>query len=165
MFKLLTKQLDNCENMIFLDGKDINKFSSEYLKSKICYVSQKEYLFTDTIENNIKLYKKVDEKDFKKALKVSMVDKILEKRNINLNYILEENGHNLSGGERQKIILARTLLTNKDFIILDETMNEIDILSERKIIKKIKTEYNKTLVLISHRKDNKDLFNKYVEIK
>lgn len=165
IFKLLTKQIKCKDNMIFLDNKDINKFSSKYLKEKICYVSQKEYIFTDTIENNIKLYNNTSKEKLDKVLKITMVDKILEKRNIDLNYILEENGHNLSGGERQKILLARTLLTDKEFIVLDETMNEIDIDSERKIINRIKTEYNKTLVLISHRKDNKDLFNKCIEIK
>ena len=91
-----------------------------------------------------------------------MVDKIMKDRNINLNYILEENGHNLSGGDRQKILLARTLARNIDYIILDETTSEIDIESERKIIERIFAEYNKTLILISHRCSNDDLFSKKV---
>ena len=64
----------------------------------------------------------------------------------------------------KKILLARTLLSKSDFIILDETMNEIDVNSERKILKNIMTEYNKTIILISHRLDNKDLFDKFIKI-
>ena len=108
------------------------------------------------------MYKNVKKKELDKVLKITLLDKVLKDRNISLDYILEENGHNLSGGERQKILLARTLLRNTDFIILDETMNEIDIESERRIIENIKTEYDKTLILISHRKSNNDLFNKTV---
>ena len=86
------------------------------------------------------------------------------KMNIFLHYLLEENGHNISAGERQRILLARALLRNTDFIILDETMNEIDIDSERKILERIIAEYNKTIILVSHRNSNIDLFDKRVVI-
>ena len=66
---------------------------------------------------------------------------------------------------RQKILLARTLLRKIDFIIFDETTSEIDIETERKILNNIKTEYNKTIVFISHRDSNIDLFNKKVLLK
>ena len=164
LFKALTKQLKINNNTILLDNRKLSQYSNTYIKNKICYVSQNEYIFTDTIKNNILMFKKISKNKLNKILKVCMVDKILEDRNIDLNFLLEENGHNLSGGERQKILLARTLVKESDYIILDETMNEIDIESERKIIKNIKTEYNKTLILISHRLDNSDLFNKCIKI-
>ena len=94
-----------------------------------------------------------------------MIDKMLKDRNIDINFILEENGQNISGGEKQKILLARSLLRNKKILILDETMNEIDVNSEREIIKNIKTEYKITLILISHRNINSDLFDKVINIK
>lgn len=164
LFKALTKQIDIKDNSILLDKKSINNYSNKYIRNKICYVSQNEYIFTDSIKNNILMHQDISNNKLNKILKICMVDKILKDRNIDINYLLEENGHNLSGGERQKILLARTLVKNSDFIILDETMNEIDIESERKIIKNIKTEYNNTLILISHRLDNKDLFNKFVKL-
>lgn len=162
LFKLLNKELELKEGNILINNKDIKNIKSDSIKNNICYVSQNEYLFNDSIKNNIIMYKSVKKKELDKVLKITMIDKILKDRNISIDYILEENGHNLSGGERQKILLARTLLRKTDFIIFDETMNEIDIESERKIIENIKTEYNKTLVLISHRKSNVDLFNKTV---
>lgn len=162
LFKLLNKELELKEGNIYINDKDIKTIKNKSIKNKICYVSQNEYLFNDTIKNNILMYKNVKKKELDKVLRITMLDKVLKVRNISIDYLLEENGHNLSGGERQKILLARTLLRNTDFIILDETMNEIDIESERKIIENIKAEYNKTLVLISHRKSNMDLFNKRV---
>ena len=162
IFKLLNKELELKEGNILINNKDIKNIKSNSIKNNICYVSQNEYLFNDSIKNNIVMYKNVKKKELDKVLRITMLDKVLKDRNISLDYILEENGHNLCGGERQKVLLARTLLRNTDFIILDETMNEIDIESERRIIENIKTEYDKTLVLISHRKSNNDLFNKTV---
>ena len=162
IFKLLNKELELKEGNILINNKDIKNIKSNSIKNNICYVSQNEYLFNDSIKNNIVMYKNVKKKELDKVLRITMLDKVLKDRNISLDYILEENGHNLCGGERQKVLLARTLLRNTDFIILDETMNEIDIESERRIIENIKTEYDKTLILISHRKSNNDLFNKTV---
>ena len=163
--KLLVKNINTKNNNILINNIDINDIKESSIKNNICYVSQNEYLFNDTIKNNILLYKSVSNRDINKALKVTELDKMLKVKNINLNYLLEENGHNLSGGERQKILLARALLRKIDFIIFDETTSEIDIETERKIIKNIKTEYNKTIIFISHRDQNKDLFNKQIVLK
>ena len=150
--------------MIKVNGIDINALSRENIIDNICLVSQNEYIFTDTILNNIKMYDDVSKEELEKVIKITKIDEILKKRGITLDFLLEENGHNLSGGERQRIILARTLLKNKKIIILDETMNELDIESEREILKKIKTEYNITLILISHRDNNSDLFDKVIRV-
>ena len=131
IFKLLNKELELKEGNILINNKDIKNIKSNSIKNNICYVSQNEYLFNDSIKNNIVMYKNVKKKELDKVLRITMLDKVLKDRNISLDYILEENGHNLCGGERQKVLLARTLLRNTDFIILDETMNEIDIESEK----------------------------------
>ena len=163
--KLLIKNINIKDNNIFINNIDINNIKESSIKNNICYVSQDEYIFTDTIKNNILLYKNASKKELKKVLKVTELDKMLKQKRIDLNYMLNENGHNLSGGEKQKILLARTLLRKTNFIILDETTSEIDIETERKILNNIKTEYNKTILFISHRDSNKDLFNKRVLLK
>lgn len=162
LFKLLNKELEIQDNMIFIDGIDINKIGREDIKNNICYVSQNEFIFTGSIKDNIKMFINAPDEELNKAIKVSKVDNILKDRNINLDFILEENGNNLSGGERQKILLARSLLRNKKILILDETMNEIDVTSEREILKNIKTEYDITLILISHRTDNSTMFDEII---
>ena len=164
IFKLLTKQLPIDRKMIYIDDVDINDISRDDIIKNICYVSQNEYIFTDTILNNIKMYNDVSKEEFNKVLKITGVNKILSDRKIDLDFILIENGQNLSGGERQRILLARSLLRKKKILILDETMNEIDAKSERKMIKKIKTEYDITFILISHRNINSDLFDRVIKI-
>lgn len=165
IFKLLTKELNPSKGSILIDNININELSPKDITDNICFVSQDEIIFTGTILDNIKLYKNVSSEEINKVIKITGIDKFLKEKNISLHFLLEENGHNLSGGERKRILLARALLQNKKILILDETTNGIDILSEEKIVRKVKEEYDITLILISHRYDNLGLFNKVFEIK
>ena len=165
VFKLLTKELNPDKGSILIDNVNIDKLSFKDITDNICFVSQDEIIFTGTILDNIRLYKDIKNEELDKVIKVTGIDKFLKEKNISLNFLLEENGHNVSGGERKRILLARALLQNKKVLILDETTNGIDILSEENIVRKVKEEYDVTLILISHRYDNLKLFNKVFEIK
>ena len=165
IFKLLTKELNPDKGSILIDNVNIDKLSFKDITDNICFVSQDEIIFTGTILDNIRLYKNVKNEELEKAIKVTGIDKFLKEKNISLNFLLEENGHNVSDGERKRILLARALLQNKKVLILDETTNGIDILSEENIVRKVKEKYDVTLILISHRYDNLKLFNKVFEIK
>jgi ABC-type transport system involved in cytochrome bd biosynthesis fused ATPase/permease subunit len=78
---------------------------------------------------------------------------------------IEENGFNISGGEKAKIVLARALLKGGDILVIDEGFNELDINSERIIMKNIfKYCSDKTIIVVSHRLDNLDLFDHFIEI-
>ena len=127
---------------------------------KISYLSQNEILFTDTVYQNITLGRSINQNDFNKAIKTCYIDEIIEDK-IGYNELIEENGFNLSGGEKQRIILARTILKNDDVILIDEGLNQVDVSLERKIIKNIMKNYpTKTIVFVTHRMDNIDLFEK-----
>ena len=165
VFKLLTKELNPDKGSILIDNVNIDKLSFKDITDNICFVSQDEIIFTGTILDNIRLYKDVKNEELEKVIKVTGIDKFLKEKNISLNFLLEENGHNVSDGERKRILLARALLQNKNVLILDETTNGIDVLSEENIVRKVKEEYDVTLILISHRYDNLKLFNKVFEIK
>lgn len=165
LFKILTKQINDYKGKVIIDNTNIKNLSLNDIRNNICFVSQNEIIFTDTILNNITLFKEVAKKELEKVIRITGIDKFLKEKNISLNFLLEENGHNISGGERQRILLARALLQNKKILILDETTNGIDILSEENIVRKVKEEYDVTLILISHRYDNLKLFNKVFEIK
>lgn len=165
IFKLLIKELNPNKGSILIDNVNIDELSFKDITDNICFVSQDEIIFTGTILDNIRLYKDVKNEELEKVIKVTGIDKFLKEKNISLNFLLEENGHNVSDGERKRILLARALLQNKKVLILDETTNGIDILSEENIVRKVKEEYDVTLILISHRYDNLKLFNKVFEIK
>lgn len=165
LFKILTKQINDYKGKVIIDNTNIKNLSLNDIRNNICFVSQNEIIFTDTILNNITLFKEVAKKELEKVIRITGIDKFLKEKNISLNFLLEENGHNISGGERQRILLARALLQNKKILILDETTNGIDTLSEENIVRKVKEKYDVTLILISHRYDNLKLFNKVFEIK
>ena len=165
LFKILTKQINDYKGKVIVDNTNIKNLSVNDIRNNICFVSQNEIIFTDTILNNITLFKEATKKELEKVIRITGIDKFLKEKNISLNFLLEENGHNISGGERQRILLARALLQNKKILILDETTNGIDTLSEENIVRKVKEEYDVTLILISHRYDNLKLFNKVFEIK
>ena len=79
--------------------------------------------------------------------------------------MIEENGFNLSGGEKQRIVLARTLLKKADIYIFDEALNAIDVQRERMILHNVFKYLNgKTIIVISHRFNNEDLFDQKINL-
>ena len=94
-----------------------------------------------------------------------MVNEVVSDKPMGYNMVLEENGSNLSGGERQRIILARAFLKESSIYILDESFSEIDIKSERKILKNLFKNYSdKTIIVITHRLDNNFLYDRVINI-
>lgn len=150
LFKILKGFYNDYQGKIFIGNKDIRQLKV----SGINYICQKETIFTGTLKDNLELLGKYDQRD------------ICEIKDIGLEYddLLEENGFNLSGGQRQRIILARAL--NKfNILIIDEGLSEVDVNMERRIIKGLLERYkNKTIIYVSHRRDNLDLFDRLVEI-
>ena len=131
----------------------------------IAYISQNEILFTDSLINNLKLNRNIDLNDINSVVKICHVDSIIKNNNLGLNMLIEENGFNLSGGEKQRIILARTLLKKFDILLIDEGLNQLDINLERNIlINLFKKYYNKTIIIVSHRYNNMDLYDQVVKI-
>ena len=137
----------------------------EYSDSNIAYIAQNEILFTDSLVNNLKLNRNIDLDDINSVITLCNIDSIIKNNNLGLNMLIEENGFNLSGGEKQRIILARTILNNFDILLIDEGLNQVDINLERKILKKLFNKYyNKTIVIVSHRYNNMDLFDRVIEM-
>lgn len=160
LVKILMKYYDIPNNVITIDEKDINDYNLLQIRRDICYVSQNEKLFTDSVYNNIVLDRNVEYNEFLKVCKITGVDKIVNKNISKYDMLLEENGFNISGGERQRIIMARSILKNANIYIFDESISQLDIESERKMLIKIfKAFSKKTIIFVSHRFDNKDLFD------
>lgn len=149
-------------NQITIGDKNISKYD---LKNNITYISQNEYLFTDTLINNITMHNDVDKKYLDKVIKICELDELIRKNKIGLNMLIEENGFNLSGGEKQRIVLARALVNIKDYLFIDEGLSEVDISLERRILKNLfKNFEDMTIILVSHRNNNLDLFDKLIEL-
>lgn len=149
-------------NNLYVNNKDYNNLD---FKNRIVYISQNEYLFTGTLYDNIVLNRKIDSKVLNIIIKLCSVDEIINQHELGIYMLIEENGFNLSGGEKQRIILARALISNFDYLFIDEGLSQVDINLERKILKKLLKYYqNKTIIFVSHRLDNLDLFDKALKV-
>ena len=164
LMKLLLKHYEISSGKILIDNIDIKHLDLSFIKNTITYIGQNETLYKGTIKDNLDLIS-YDKLEQDKVINVTLLNKFFEKNKIDKNYLIEENGSNLSGGERKKLILARGLLKNSEVLILDEVFNEISVSEERDILKNIFEMYkNKIIIVISHRRSNLDLFNKKLEI-
>ncbi|MFA5603292.1 MAG: peptidase domain-containing ABC transporter [Bacilli bacterium] len=165
LLKILMKYYNVKRDQIKINNIDINDYCYKDYKAEISYISQKEVLFTDTLENNLKIFNNHDQ-TILNIVKMCEVNEIIKNNNVGYKMLIEENGNNISGGEKQRIVLARALLKPFKFLIIDEGLNQMDINLERRILKKIINKYNhKTIIVVSHRLGNIDLFDKVVELK
>ena len=123
---------------------------------EISLVSQDPYLFEDSIINNITfniLEDQVDEKRLTKAIEISELNSTIAKLDKGLKTKISAQSINLSGGEKQRIALARAIYKESSVLFLDEFTNAIDDNTEKKILQNLKQLKNKTFIIISHKKD------------
>lgn len=158
--KLISGFHETRKGKIFIGKTDITDVNLWNLREDITYVSQDEYLFNNTLFENLNIRNARDKNKIIEIAKCMLLDDITSKNKSGYNMILEENARNISGGERQRIILARTFLKNSNIYILDETFSEIDRKKERLILNNIFKQFkDKTIIVISHRLDNSDLYD------
>jgi subfamily B ATP-binding cassette protein MsbA len=138
---------------IKIDNQDISKINLSSLRKEISIVDQNTTLFDDTVFNNIK-YAKPDASndEIYKAAKLSMSEEFINKLENGFGTKIGENGVRLSGGEKQRLSIARAFLKQSKIILLDEATSSLDSETEEKIQKAIdELTYNKTTVVIAHR--------------
>ena len=138
---------------IYFDNQDISKLNLMSLRNQISIVDQNTTLFDDTVFNNIK-YARPDanKEDILEAAKLSMCDEFINNLENGFGTMIGENGVKLSGGEKQRLSIARAFLKNSRIILLDEATSSLDSDTEEKIQKALdKLTINKTTIVIAHR--------------
>ena len=153
LLKLLMRFWDVNEGMISVDNKDVREISTRHLRDLESYVTQETHLFHDSIANNIAIAKPgaTREEIMRAAKKASINDFIMT---LPKGYDTEvgELGDTLSGGEKQRIGIARAFLHDSSLLLLDEPTSNLDSLNEGIILKSLKEDKaNRTVVLVSHR--------------
>ncbi|SHH94761.1 ABC-type multidrug transport system, ATPase and permease component [Clostridium collagenovorans DSM 3089] len=153
VIKLLLGFYDNYEGDIIINNKNLKSINIESLRSKIGIVSQKIFLFAGTVEENIKFANEnLNEERFEYVC--SLLDDSIFNKIQRRSYMIAEGGRNLSGGQIQKIAIARALLKDSDVYIFDEATANIDITSKTSIMNIILSELkDKIVIIITHDKE------------
>lgn len=161
--KMINHNINDYHGNILINGINIKDYSLKTLRKNILYVSQREKIFNDTILNNITINKKVTKEELKEILNITKVNEIIDKKSLRLESILYDEGFNLSGGEKQRIILARAILLKPEILILDESLSEVDSNTETEILNNIdKYLKDTTIIYISH--TNTNCFKNIIEM-
>ncbi len=157
LFKLLKGYYPKYDGKILING-----VQEHGIYSKIHYLPQKSKIFTATIDENLTLK---GSKNLQKIKRMCRLGDIARKYHLGYSTLLEEDGFNISGGQKQRIALSRAL-QDYSVLIIDEGLNAIDVNMERKILKDLFKNYpHKTIIVISHRLDNLDLFDRFLKLK
>ena len=153
LLSLIPRIYDPSSGEIYIDGKNIKEVKLSSLRKEISIVDQNTTLFDDTVLNNIK-YAKPDASDEEifKAAEMAMCTDFINKLEKKFETKIGENGVKLSGGEKQRLSIARAFLKDSKIILLDEATSSLDSETEEKIQKALeKLTSNKTTIVIAHR--------------
>ncbi|MCY6958489.1 ABC transporter ATP-binding protein [Clostridium brassicae] len=152
MINLITRILEPTNGYIEINDVDITKYKIYLYRDMISGVSQQVYLFNDTIRNNICLYKEVNESILLKAIQDSGLEDFINE--VSLEYVVGQNGSMLSGGQKQKIAMARALVHDKPIIIFDEATSNMDAYTDKQINSLINTSLKgKTVIVVTHKQE------------
>lgn len=165
LLKLLMRFFAVDSGSISYGNLNVNSIKTSSLRDNIAYVTQETFLFQDTIENNIKVAKEnATRQEVEEAAKKASIHDFIMSLPKGYDTMLAELGDSISGGERQRIGLARAFLHNGNIILLDEPTSNIDSLNESVILNSIKKESDgKTIILVSHRKSTMGIANEVVQ--
>ena len=141
------------ENSLFIDGKDVNTIPIKTLREFCAYVPQDNFLFSDTIENNIAFSRDASSSDeVVRAAKLSDVHENITEFPSKYATILGERGVTVSGGQKQRISIARALMKEASILILDDSVSAVDTKTEKVIIDNLReNRRGRTTILIAHR--------------
>ena len=151
--QLMLRMYDANSGTISYDGNDIRSFEISSLRKQISYVPQDVFLFSDTVENNIRFaISNAKREDVIDAAEAAGVAKEIEGFSDGYDTVIGERGVTLSGGQKQRISIARALLKKPSLVIFDDCLSAVDAKTEQEIMGKLQQYLkNKTAVIITHR--------------
>jgi ABC-type bacteriocin/lantibiotic exporter with double-glycine peptidase domain len=161
LFKILEGQFRDYLGNVFINDKNIKDISRKSLKEKIFYLGQYDYLYTDTVFENIKLFKEID---LKKFAQLGLM-KILIDHNIMIDKRIKNNGANLSKGQRQIINFMSTFFIQRDLFIIDESLSNVDEVTAEKLLNIFSYLHQNSLIIFcTHNSQFKKYYHHQLEV-
>lgn len=153
IINLLQRFYNISSGQIKLDGVDISKLSIKQLRQSISTVMQDVFLFSETVEDNIKFGRKIltNRDDIQRAVRISQARDFIEVMDKQYDTIIGERGVGLSGGQKQRISIARALVKNTPILVLDDSTSALDMETEYQIQKALSELEDTTKIIIAHR--------------
>ncbi len=153
ILELIGRLYDVPEGQLLIDEKNIKNINLDNLRSSIGYVPQDAFLFSDSLESNIKFGKEeATLEDVKKAAQMASVANNIEGFTKGYDTILGERGITLSGGQKQRVSIARAIIKDPEILLLDDCLSAVDTETEEEILNNIeKISKKKTTIIVSHR--------------
>lgn len=149
LVNLIPRFYDVTDGFIKIDGTDVRDYDIKTLRDGIGMVLQENRLFSGTIEENIRWGRKdATLEEIKHACKVAQIDEYIESLPEGYNSRVEERGANFSGGQKQRLTIARALIKNPKILILDDSVSALDSTTELKLRKALREEYRGTTILM-----------------
>lgn len=153
IIKMLTRMVNPPTNTVYFDGHEIYELPLETLRNNIAIVTQDIFLFASTVKENIQVGNRdASNRDIEKMTQMSQFSQDINAMEDRFDAVIGERGVSLSGGQRQRLAIARALIKDASFLILDDALSSVDTETEELILNEVK-EYqkNKSNIIIAHR--------------
>ena len=152
LIKMLLRFETPTKGKICIDGEDIQNYCLQQYRNLFAVVSQDVYLFHDTIRNNILMDREISDEELDRICRIWNLEEFIHESPEGYGRILEKNGGNISGGERQKMALLRAVIKDEEILILDEATANIDKEYDRFLQKRLLDDSEeKTVIVITHK--------------
>lgn len=153
IINLLQRFYDPTEGSVLIDGVDVRRLQLSQVRSTSSVVMQDVFLFSDTIEENIKMGKRFTMQlpEVKRAAKMAQATEFIEKMEDQYETVIGERGVGLSGGQKQRISIARAISKKSPILVMDDSTSALDMETEREIQMMLKTITDSSKIIIAHR--------------
>lgn len=149
---LINRMYDVSEGAVFIEGTDVRNWKTDELRKRVGTAGQKSVLYSGTVESNIKAGREYITKDsIERALRIAQAEEFVKERERGAESEITRGGSNFSGGQKQRLGIARAIAGNPDILVFDDALSALDNVTEAKLIKAVTDEMNCTLVIISQR--------------
>lgn len=167
LLKLFRKYFNPTDGLILIDGHNLKDVKREDYYKLIGNIEQHVFIFEDTVRNNLTLYKEYTEEEIEAAIEAAGLTEFVKQLPNGLDTVIYDNGRNISGGERSRLVIARALLGKAKILLMDEAFASLDMERAREIEKTILNLKDITVINVSHVifKDTKQMYDRVLTVK